>query len=100
MIHRLHEFFEADHGQLSMTRLLCFMSIFPASYVVIVDKAEGTLAWYLGAYAMAYVGGKGMELINPKGGINAKTTTETKTSVSVSGAGGDSVRGNILDREV
>lgn len=41
-----------------MTRLLCFLSFFPASYVVCVKPDEGTLGWYLGAYVIGYVGGK------------------------------------------
>ena len=52
------EFFESDEGALSMTRLLCFLSFFPASYVVVVSVEEGTLGWYLGAYVLSYVGGK------------------------------------------
>lgn len=52
------EFFEGDNGLLSMTRLLCFLSFFPASYVVMASKNEGTLGWYLGAFVISYVGGK------------------------------------------
>lgn len=57
------DFFRADGGGLSMTRLLCFMSFFPASYVVIKVQDEGTLGWYLGAYVLGYVGGKGADAI-------------------------------------
>lgn len=52
------QLFEADHKQLSMTRLLCFMSFFPASYVVVTNPSEGMLGWYLGAYVLGYIGGK------------------------------------------
>ena len=55
---RFLEFFEDQDGGLSMTRLLCFISIFPASFVVVATKDEGTLSWYLGAYVLGYVGGK------------------------------------------
>jgi hypothetical protein len=55
---RFLEFFEDQDGGLSMTRLLCFLSFFPASYVVITTKSVDTLAWYLGAYVLGYVGGK------------------------------------------
>jgi hypothetical protein len=55
---RVIEFFEGDHLRLSMTRLLCFMSFFPASYVVIVTKSENALGWYLSSYVLGYVGGK------------------------------------------
>lgn len=55
---RFVEFFEGEGGVLSMTRLLCFLSFFPSSYVVIVTKSENALGWYLGAYVLGYVGGK------------------------------------------
>lgn len=55
---RLAEFFEGEDGILSMTRLLCFLSFFPSSYVVIVTKSENALGWYLGSYVLGYVGGK------------------------------------------
>ena len=61
--HSWVELFESDNGGLSMTRLLCFMSFFPASYVVVIDKGEGTLGWYLGAYVLGYVGGKGADAL-------------------------------------
>lgn len=60
---RVTEFFESDEGSLSMTRLLCFMSFFPASYVVIERGDEGILGWYLGAYVISYVGGKGADAL-------------------------------------
>lgn len=52
------EFFQDDGRSLSMTRLLCFMSFFPASYVIVVSKSPETLAYYLGAYTGAYIGGR------------------------------------------
>lgn len=52
------EFFEGEDGHLSMSRLLCFMSFFPAAYVVMASQSEGTLGWFLGAYGGIYVGGK------------------------------------------
>lgn len=58
MKERFLEFFEGEGGILSMTRLLCFMSFFPASYVVVITKSENALGWYLGAYVLGYVGGK------------------------------------------
>lgn len=61
------EFFEGENGQLSMTRLLCFLSFFPASYVVVVNTSESILGWYLGAYVLSYIGGKGADvLMKPK----------------------------------
>lgn len=52
------EFFRGTEGLLSMSRLLCFMSFFPATYVLICTKSVDALAWYLGAYVLGYVGGK------------------------------------------
>ena len=54
----MNDFFCDEKGSLSMSRLLCFLAFWPASYVVIVTKSSETLGWYLSAYAAAYVGGK------------------------------------------
>lgn len=65
---RLTEFFQDSTGGLSMSRLLCFMSFFPATYALIrVNSADGLL-YYLGAYAAVYVGGKGAEYLNKANG--------------------------------
>lgn len=63
MAAKLRQFFEDNNGGLSMTRLLCFLSFWPASYVVIKDGTEATLAWYLGTFALSYLGGKGADVI-------------------------------------
>ena len=63
---RFDEFFEDCNGELSMSRLLCFMSFFPASYVVIITKSVDSLGWYLGAYVLGYVGGKISNVLTPK----------------------------------
>ncbi len=55
---RLPQFFEDDVGRYSMTRLLCFLSFWPASYVIVVKGNEAMLGWYLSAYVLGYVGGK------------------------------------------
>jgi len=52
------EFFEGEDGRLSMTRLMIFLSFFPASMVVLETADENTLGWYLSAYVLGYVGGK------------------------------------------
>jgi hypothetical protein len=66
------QFFEDGQGIKSMSRLLCFLSFFPASFVVVVTKNENMLGWYLGAYVLNYVGGKTTDIfINKKGGQNA-----------------------------
>lgn len=63
---RFHEFFEDDDKMLSMSRLLCFLSFFPASYVVIITKSVDSLGWYLGAFVLQYVGAKFSNIINAK----------------------------------
>jgi len=57
------EFFEGEGNRLSMSRLLCFMSFFPASVVVLYTESENALGWYLGSYVLGYVGGKGVDKI-------------------------------------
>ena len=56
-------FFEDDAGNPSMTRLLCFISIFPSSYVVCVTRSAEVFGWYVSAYVLGYVGGKTAELL-------------------------------------
>lgn len=63
---RYLEFFQADEGVLSMTRLLCFISIFPASYVLLTNPSEEMLAIYLGAFVASYIGGKGADVMKGK----------------------------------
>lgn len=61
------EFFEGESGRLSMTRLLCFLSFFPATYVTIesagTSDASDVLMIYLGAFVLGYVGGKGADAV-------------------------------------
>lgn len=74
------EFFEGDNNRLSMTRLLCFLSFFPSSYVVIMTESENALAWYLGAYVLGYVGGKTTDIfMKPRG---KKYVAEQRTTIS------------------
>jgi hypothetical protein len=60
---RLPQFFEDDAGRLSMSRLLCFMAFFPASYVVIRTLTDATLGWYLGSFGGVYLGGKYTDML-------------------------------------
>lgn len=59
---KLAEFFQDKDNCLSMSRLLAFMSFFPATYVIWHHGAD--LRWYVGAYATAYVGGKVADAFN------------------------------------
>lgn len=56
------EFFQDERGGNSMTRLLCFLSFWPASWVVVMHPDEASLGWYLGAYVLGYAGGKAVEV--------------------------------------
>ena len=60
---RFKEFFEDTDSRLSMSRLLCFLSFFPATFVVLVTLSEDALGWYLGAYVLGYIGGKGADIL-------------------------------------
>lgn len=52
------QFFEGENGALSMTRLLCFLSFFPATWIAVKLGTENAMTIYVGCYAMAYLGGK------------------------------------------
>lgn len=60
------EFFQDTGGAYSMTRLLCFMSWFPASYVVMTNPTSDLLGWYLGSFVLGYVGGKAADVFMRK----------------------------------
>lgn len=62
----MREFFEDDAMRLSMTRLLCFLSFFPSTYLTMVLKTETALAMYMSTFALAYLGGKGIDLMTAK----------------------------------
>lgn len=63
MLARLVEFFEGDSGRLSMTRLLCFLSFIPASYVLLKDPTDTIFGLYLGSFVASYIGGKGADVL-------------------------------------
>lgn len=68
------EVFEGTDKRLSMSRLLCFLSFFPATYVLITNYSSEALGWYLGAYAFNYVGGKLSECIKRRGNGDADSS--------------------------
>lgn len=57
---RLWEFFEAEDGRLSMTRLVVLLTWPPATYVLI--KHPDQLVNYLGAYVASYAAGKASDI--------------------------------------
>ncbi len=67
------EFFEGENGRLSMTRLLMWMSFWPAAYIACTDMAVDTYGWFISAYTVGYLGGKGADAFaraQPKAIIN------------------------------
>ena len=54
MSKELRQFFEAEGGSLSMSRLLVFLAFFPATYVLIVKPGADTLGTFLGAFVTQY----------------------------------------------
>lgn len=82
------EFFEGDDARLSMTRLLCFGSFFPASWVIVTKGNEAMLGWYLSAYVLGYVGGKVTDVLGrPRSQQPAPNVTINQPEkVNVSGA--------------
>lgn len=65
---RVLEFFQDDNKQLSMTRLLCLLSFGPATAMMFMLKSENALLTYLGAYVFGYIGGKGADAWQQRGG--------------------------------
>lgn len=57
------EFFQGEDGRLSMTRLLCFLAFFPATYLTIILGTETAQGIYLSTYALSYLGGKGFDAV-------------------------------------
>lgn len=60
---RWGEFFEGNDQRLSMTRLLCFMSFFPSSFVLLSSPTENMLLYYLASFGVAYIGGKSADAV-------------------------------------
>lgn len=52
------EFFENDEKRLSMTRLICFFTLFPSTTLLLHTMSVEALGWYLSIYVGGYVGGK------------------------------------------
>lgn len=57
------ELFEGSGRLLSMMRLTVFLSFWPASYVLITHPTENMLLYYLGAYVIGFIGGKGVDTV-------------------------------------
>lgn len=78
---RASEFFEAEDGRLSMTRLIVFLTWVPATIVLLSDSDQLTtyLSFYVGGYAI----GKGIDaFVAPK---QSKTSVNSSDTVSNSG---------------
>jgi hypothetical protein len=67
----LLQFFQNEHGTMSMSRLLMFGSFIVTSAIMIKlavagEMNEGYFSMYLGAYAGVYLTGKAMDLRSGK----------------------------------
>jgi len=72
---RFAEFFQAEDGRLSMTRLIVLLTWPPATWVVLNQHDQ--LPNYLGAYVISYALGKGADIF--MGGKNANTSEILET---------------------
>jgi hypothetical protein len=75
---RLLEFLEDDRDRLSLSRMLSFLSFWPASWVLLKIPTEGMLGIYLTAYGVGYLGGKGLDAMAARrgGGLNVDKPTD------------------------
>ncbi len=77
---KVSEFFQGEDGCLSMSRLVFFLSLFPASYHVVMTHLD--VMSYITTYAAAYVtskhGGTLITAIGNKGNGNSKETIQDK----------------------
>ena len=77
MADRSLEFFEDGDGRLSMTRLLCFLSFWPASIALYRINTEGALAFFIGGYVLGYISGKGWDAWGQRGSPQPPTVNTT-----------------------
>lgn len=73
---RVLEFFEDDASKLSLSRLLSFLSFWPSSWVLLRMPTEGMLGIYLTAYGVAYLGGKGIDVMVSRRGMRSKNVDD------------------------
>ena len=53
--------FDMSANMECMSSLLCFLSFIPATVELWRINSDNALGWYLGAYVLGYVGGKGCD---------------------------------------
>jgi len=73
----IQSLFSDDKGNASMTRLLMFMSFFPASWFLIENDNPESLLWFTSAYAASYIGGKLADKWGEKRGITMINKTDS-----------------------
>lgn len=77
------DYFRDSDGRLSMTRLLTFLSFWPAAWVTVEDGTGETLGWFLGAFAGAYAAGKFSDaLANKASPVNISQPNASSTVVN------------------
>lgn len=77
------QFLEGAGNRLSMTRLLMFLAFWPATYVVVIEPDSETLGWYLGAFVLGYVGGKGADAFMGNKELETTGDSDTVSDTSV-----------------
>ncbi len=73
---RVIEFFEDGDKRLSMTRLLSFLSFFPASSVLAVSHTDTALTIYLTAYVAQFSGSKWIDMKSKVKNAAPKSTSK------------------------
>lgn len=76
---RLLELLEDDASKLSLSRLLSFLSFWPSSWVLLRMPTEGMLGIYLTAYGVAYLGGKGIDVMVSRRGMRSRNVDNPDT---------------------
>jgi len=85
---------------MSMTRLTCFMAFFPATYLLVTAGTENMMLYFLGAFVVGYIGGKGADAMASVAASKAQTPAPVivpnAESVEVKTGSGDvNVSGNM-----
>ena len=73
-MHKMMEFFTGDEKQLSMPRLLSFLSFFPATGVMVYIANTEALAVYLGAFVSQYGIGRHYSVKGKQNAISKRNT--------------------------
>lgn len=76
----VNEFFQGEDGALSMTRLMVFLSYFPAAYVAVATKSETMASAILTAYVVQYGIARFHDVKQTKANADATATVAASTA--------------------